>query len=154
MRRPRTTAAALLATALLALTACGGSDSAEGGSDGDDPGSFPTLESGGCEADVEITGDVEASFSGDASVETSESSGPPAFYQVSDDDLVLSIYASGNGFDATFLLSDGADGQYGGPLTGAAADAVSADGSGARIDADGDEVAGTRRIHVTATVTC
>lgn len=163
MTTTRIAAAAFLAAALPVLAACGGSDSSDPGdasseasstpSESPDPTPTEPAESD-CRAEVEITGAIESSWTSGASVTTSKKSGPTAFYQTSQGDVIVSIYAAGNGFDdATFVVQQGGT-SYGGTLDDDAGAEVAADGSGASIDVDAQDATGEVAAHVTASITC
>jgi hypothetical protein len=155
---PAVPAVLLVCAVLAGASGCGGGG---GGDDAVDAsgavpqaGSIPTAEGDQCDIEVEVTGAVETSWSGPASLSTSEDVGPPAFYQASHDGTVVSISSAGNGFEAGVIIGSGSDSFV---TEGDGGLDVAADGSGAELDVDatvpfsedpGDVV------HVTASVTC
>lgn len=152
--RTRARVAVLAAVPLLLLTGCGGDDPDGGGDDAAADGDVPALQGEDCDAEVTLTGAIEASWSGNATVDTSDSVAPPATYQSSDAGTILTVSAVGNGFDdpTVILLADGRS--FGVPFGEGSVD-VSADGSGATIDAAAPEVGGEGgTVQVTATFTC
>lgn len=127
----------LAAVPLLLLAGCGGDDSADSADDaapGDAAGDVPALQGEGCDSDVTLSGALEAQWSGEATVSTSEEVAPPATYQSDDGGYILTVSAAGNGFDdpmVTLLFEDAA---YAVPFGEGTVD-VRDDGSGATIDA-------------------
>ncbi|MDT9591971.1 hypothetical protein RDV89_02765 [Nocardioides zeae] len=137
----------------------GGSEGSDGSGDGSDEGAaggsdggtgpdegvegeastgepLPELEGEECDAEVEITGALEASWSGDAVTASGGASGAPALYQaVSEDGVSVTVNAGGPGFDAAVLVAD-AGGMTYGSTPGADGVDASADGTGATVDTE------------------
>lgn len=164
LRRRATALSTAVPTALLlalALTACGGSDSegsgGSGGSTGGDDGTsvddITQVEGDSCDAEVEVSGAVEQTISTEGTVSTSESDvAPPATYQVKDGGLLLTVFAEGNGFDPSLLITTDAT-SYG-METGSAGLDAAADGSGFTADVEAGDIAGGDPVRVVATFTC
>lgn len=110
MRFPRLLIAALALAA--ALTACSGDDSEPKGED--PPVATPSAtdepdipaEGRGCRATVEVTGEVEASWEGKATVR-SEEAGPAAVYLTAQRKQTVTAYANGEDFPPSVNFYDG-----------------------------------------------
>lgn len=110
MRFPRLLIAALALAA--ALTACSGDDSTNDAPEGDAASqatggeSRAPLEERGCRATVEVTGAVEASWEGKATVR-GEESGPSAVYATAQRKRTVTAYAAGEEFPSSVNFTDG-----------------------------------------------
>ncbi|WP_232677657.1 hypothetical protein [Nocardioides sp. R-C-SC26] len=176
MKTTRAIAAASSLALALMLTACGGDDdqkdtssgadtsagqsdedagSGDSGDGAGDEAPVPLMQGDACDAQVEVTGEVAADWQGDGVVSTSESDvAPLATYQSADGGAVLTLYAEGNGFDASAILLVGTDQSYGTSIDADGLD-IADDGSGATIDADFVSPLGTETdVHVVATFAC
>jgi len=175
--RLRLTLPAVVAVLAALLGGCGddaepsGSDSAQTQPDDDpaepagetddeaeDQTDTPDQDSGGgvsglnCAADLEVTGDVTGTLEGGTGT-TNNAGGPAAFYQILGEDLLLSVYSDGDGFDRSVILQAGAE-TYG-SAPGAAGLDVAEDGTGAELDVDVELVpSGDRTAHVAGSITC
>ena len=144
MRSTRAAAsAAALLLALGLLAGCGGDES-----DDPAPGSATEEQRGECEAEVEATGAVEASWTGEAFVVTENRSGPTV-YKAADGATTLTVLAANGDFPAVASLATRKGGFSGseGTLD------VDADGAGATVEAtlkSGDGAS----TDVVATITC
>ncbi|MEO9322556.1 hypothetical protein ABFT23_03645 [Nocardioides sp. C4-1] len=146
----------------LSLTGCGGDDgdggdsSGGGGGDTVDGGDLPALQGEDCDAEVTLSGAVEASWSGNGTVSTAESGGvaPPASYQTSKDGMVLTLLSTGNGFDAPSVLLLISDTESYTVTPGEGSVEVAEDGSGATVDAPAGMIGTTDSVDVQATFDC
>lgn len=147
----------------LALTACGGDGGGDngdgnGGGNGDtvDGGDLPALQGEDCDAEVTLTGAVEAEWSGNGTVSTTESGGvaPPASYQTSNDGMVLTLLSTGNGFDTPSVLLMVSDTESYAVTPGEGTVEIADDGSGATIDAPATMIGTTDSVDVTASFDC
>lgn len=141
MRSTRAAAAALLALGLLA--GCGGDEPEE-----PDPLAATEEQRGECEAEVEVTGAVTASWTGEAFVVTENRSGPTLYKSV-DGKKTLTLLAAEGDFPAVASLStnqgnfSGSDGTL----------EVDAEGSGATVETTLSAGAGTSA-DLVATISC
>jgi hypothetical protein len=140
---------------VVALTACSG-DSDE--SAGAEPGSAASSstqassETNGCRAEVEVTGAVQDSWTGKATVTTMDS-GPAALYRASHGKTQVNVYAAGDDFPTSANVSQGEQ-----TFTTPQGDETGVDaqgsGKGATVDADAAGVDPGSKVHLTATFTC
>ncbi|MCW2791873.1 MAG: hypothetical protein JWO76_971 [Nocardioides sp.] len=134
--------------ALGALSSCSSDDG-----DADSPEASPTANStvesrNACTADVEVTGAVEKSWSGDASSITENRSGPVQYFATKGK-VTLQVLAAEGDFDAIATLTTprASYTSQGGT--------VEADdkGAGAKVDADATATKG-KPVHITASIDC
>ena len=161
MRSPRLLIIALALTA--ALTACSGDDSsdsaapADGASQAGDGGS-PTEEESqvpgeerGCRATVSVTGTVEASWEGRATVR-GEEDGPSAVYLTTSKKQTVTAYAKGEDFPPSVNYFDGEQVFATRPGNGQGLD-IRPNGKVAEIDAEAFNVDGDT-VQVVASFDC
>lgn len=105
-----------------------------------------------CKVDVTVSGAVEATWKGEGQAQVQRSAGPPAFYQASKGENSIAVYAEGEDFErsavvsvggATFTTEQGADGVEARP-----------NGRGASVDADATGVDPDSQVRIVATFTC
>jgi len=105
-----------------------------------------------CKVDVAVSGDVEVTWKGKGQAQVQKSASPPAFYQASKGKNSLSVYAEGEDFERsavvtvtgnTYTTEQGADGVDARP-----------NGKGATVDADASGVEPDSQVRVVATFTC
>ena len=155
MRRNRSSLAVLVASGLAAtvlLGGCSGGDSSDGDADASPTRKPRTTEEARtqCEADVEITGAVKQSWSGEGFVITENQSGP-VLYRAEKGRTQLTLLSAEGEFDALGQLRVGAKSyttQADGTLE------VDDQGTGAEVDADATGTDGNDRVHITATIDC
>jgi hypothetical protein len=153
MRSPRWILAVTTLCAVTALSSCSGSDSDK---DADSPSSTAASGSGTpdeafhrkCTAEIEITGDVQASWNGNGS---SSNQAGPTIYDFAKGEDRLSVYAGKDDIptSANFTI-DGATYTTSDPETGLD---VAGNGTSATVDADTVGVKGPGP-HLKATFTC
>lgn len=163
MRFPRLLIAALALTT--ALTACSGDDSepegdeSPGESSGASPGATPRTtdepksagEERGCRATVKVTGTVEASWKGKATVR-SEEAGPGAVYLTAKRKKTVTAYAKGEDFPASVNFYDGKQVFATQPGSGTGLD-IRPNGKLAEVDAEAYNVEGDT-VQVVVTFDC
>jgi hypothetical protein len=139
---------------LAALTACSGDsdDKASAEPDGASSSSKPSSETTGCRAEVEVTGAVQDSWSGKATV-TSMDSGPAALYRASHGDTQVNVYAAGDDFPTSANVTQGEQ-TFTTPQGSAEGLDAQGNGKGATVDADAAGVDPSSTVHVNATFTC
>lgn len=155
MRRNRSSVTALLASGLAAtvlLGGCSGDDSSDSEADASPTRKPRTTEEvrTQCEADVEITGAVKQSWTGEGFVITENQSGP-VLYRAEKGKTQLTLLSAEGEFDALGQLRVGTKNyttQQDGTLE------VDDEGSGAEVDADATGTDGNDRVHITATIDC
>ena len=144
----------LTGTTLLALSLVGGcSDDSET----PDADSSPTVSANptkeartGCEADVEVTGDVKKSWSGEAFVITENKSGP-VLYRSTKGKATLTLLAGDDDFDALGTLTVGKK-RY---TTQSGTVDVDPEGKGAEVDAEATGASGSgEAVTIVASFTC
>lgn len=157
MRRDRSSLASTLSTGLatglaatVLLSGCGGDDS--GDSDADPTRKPRTTEEvrTQCEADVELTGAVEQSWTGEGFVITENQSGP-VLYRAEKGTTQLTLLSADGEFDALGQLRVGKQSyttQADGTLE------VDDQGTGAEVDTDATGTDGNDRVHITASIDC
>lgn len=141
-------------TLSLALGACSGEDDQDPSSEASTSQVADALQparvKGGCTAEVEVTGDVTASWSGKATVRRGE--GTPTVYTTEADGGTVAAYAAAEGFETTANFTGDAGTFTTEPEVADGLD-LDAEGTGGTIDADlvglDDQTA-----HLTATFTC
>jgi len=149
-----TRAAALSASFLLSLgllAGCGGDEdsSADPGSDSSQATEGATTEQRGeCEAEVELSGAVKASWTGEAFVVTENRSGP-VLYKAANKGNTLTVLGEDGDFPALASLAT-KKGNFSG---GEGSFKVDDEGSGATVDATLQAGAG-KSVDVVATITC
>jgi hypothetical protein len=148
----------LLATvvALLSVTVgCTGEDDQKakefGGGDNPDPTATSTQKAS-CRAEVALTGAFQDSWTGDASVATTEFEGPPAVYVARHGKTEVRLFAGDSADKASVTVTDGGA-SWG--VTPPTHGSIHADGTGASVDTeavrDGE---GGPDVHVRATFHC
>ena len=102
-----------------------------------------------CEAEVELTGKIEKSWSGEAFVITENRSGP-VLYRSTQGKLTLTVFGAEGDFDALGSLSTGKESYttQGGDFE------VDTDGGGAEVDADARGNDSGKTVHITASFDC
>lgn len=156
MRSPRLTLAVTALVAAVALTACSGSSDDDGDKDAGAPASSsPASESAApepfertCEVDVQVTGAVEASWSGKG---RSSNEAGPTIYQFAQGKDHITVYAGKDDIPTNANVTvDGATYTTTDPESGLD---IAGNGTSAKVDADTDGVDGPGP-HVSATFTC
>ncbi|GEP38956.1 hypothetical protein NPS01_26190 [Nocardioides psychrotolerans] len=160
MRSPRLLLTALALTA--ALTACSGDDSSESDAPAGDAASQATDapseeesqvpgEERGCRATVSVTGTVEATWEGKATVR-GEEAGPSAVYLTADGKQTVTAYAKGEDFPPSVNFYDGTQVFATQPGTATGLD-IRPNGKIAEIDAEAFNVGG-KTVQVVASFDC
>ena len=142
----------LTGTTLLALSLVGGcSDDPEVKADAEPSTSVnPTKEArNACEAEVEVTGDVETSWSGEAFTITENTSGP-VLYRATKGKATLTLLAADDNFDAIGTLAVGKK-RF---TTQSGTVEVDPEGKGAEVDADASDNSSESKVHIVASFTC
>ncbi len=137
-----------------ALTGCSDDGSkADAKPDGDKSSAAqPENTTRDCTVDVEVTGAVQASWSGKASSATM-TSGPAAVYRAVKGDTQLAVYAKGDDFPASANVTQG---QRTFTTPQGDGNGVTAKGSGAsaKVDAEASGIKPGQSVHLTADFTC
>lgn len=150
-------------TALVALSGCSGDDSSPESSNNESeatgrvtPSETPTkrpVRESDCQADVELTGAIKASWSGEA---TAKRGGYEKFtsYTTSNGDVTVSVLPAAKGVPATPVVTKGGETFTVQPKTGKVK--VDKKGGGAEIDAKAVRTTGgkTRTVAIKATFDC
>ena len=144
MRSPRAAASAAAVLLSLGLLAgCGGDESDE-----PDPSGATEEQRAECEAEVEVTGAVKASWTGEAFVVTENRSGPTV-YKAADGASTLTVLSADGDFPAVASLSA----KQGGFSGSDGALDVDPDGGGATVEATLKSGSG-KSADLVATITC
>lgn len=144
MRSRGVLAVAALLLPLGLLSACSGDDD----SDSPDEAVATVEQREECQAEVELTGDVKASWSGEAFVVTENRSGP-VLYKTTDGSTTLTLLAAAEDFPAVASLTTKKD-----TFSGSEGDfEVAEDGSGAEVTATLASGSG-KSAELVASITC
>jgi hypothetical protein len=140
---------------MAALTACSGDSDDQAGAEPDSAASSSSKassETTGCRAEVEVTGAVQDSWTGKATVTTMES-GPGALYRAAHGKTQVNVYAAGDDFPSSANVSQGQQ-TFTTPQGDQAGVEAQRNGKGASVDADAAGVDPESKAHITATFTC
>jgi hypothetical protein len=161
---------------LLMLSACSGDDGDDGDDDKPGDGSSSAASDNGegdegeagegeagedepvgdvqrvCEAQVDVTGAVEASWEGDATVRLT-SDGERAVYEAINEDSRLAIYSAGGDFDTASANFTQADQTFTTPMGDKAGLKAKVNGKSASADAEAAGIAGDT-VQIQASFTC
>ncbi|MGA8256290.1 MAG: hypothetical protein WB767_06905 [Nocardioides sp.] len=114
---------------------------------------FPEIKGDACDVEVEVTGAVEVSWTGEGVVSKGKAKfTPPATYQAEDGDYVVTMSSRGKSSAPGVVFTDGGS-LYGSTIESTGYD-IKRDASGATADTDLADPTGGDGVHVVATFDC